>query len=139
MCWPGRDWHLLMIFRNTDIIHHMQVRRLCGKVGGKPTQSINKSIKINQAINQSNNAIYPCYFLLLKWRSNWLYTLCCPCGISPILVLLSNFKWLLMDFTLCVVLVECHILELSTILVHKGVIVWCHMYITSAQEIMVLL
>ena len=42
-----------------------------------------------------------------------------------------------MDFTLCVVLVECHILEVSTRLVHKCVIVRYYMYITFAQEIMI--
>ena len=85
----------------TDTIFHMQVCRLCGKVGGnsnpfKWNQNLAKS-KPRLAIKSINqaNSFKQCYLSLLfpvaQVVVNGLYTPCCPCGISPILVLLYNF------------------------------------------------
>ena len=86
----------------TDTIFHMQVCRLCGKVGGnsnpfKSIQNLSSKSKPKSAIKWINqaNLFKQCYLSLLfpvaQVAVNWIYTLCCPCGISTILVLLYNF------------------------------------------------
>ena len=104
-CWPARDWHLLIKFNILTQYFICRCAVCTGRWEGiqtnsnpfKSIQNLSSKSKPKSAIKWINqaNLFKQCYLSLLfpvaQVAVNWIYTLCCPCGISTILVLLYYF------------------------------------------------